>query len=239
MQQNKNSKRAMEPETIQKNGASLKSLMSRINFLFCGILLFGTVGVSQAQNTFSKGDKVVNVGIGFESQVRAFNNNTNPATEQSTKRFVVPPISLSYEQGIIDGLLNDKASIGVGGYLAYTAKEFNLIDDLWGGNTGNRFIIGVRGLFHYQFVNKLDTYTGLMLSYNVFNYTVYGGREYERILDKVGDNIFEGSLFVGARYYFSDAFAAFFELECGGINSNGGVGRSGIAIANVGVSYKF
>ena len=39
----------------------------------------------------------------------------------------------------------------------------------WGWKYSN-IIIGARGNFHYPLMNKLDTYTGLLLGYNVSSF---------------------------------------------------------------------
>ena len=111
----------------------------------------------QAQNIFSKGDKAINVGIGLGSYYGGTGYKSS-----------IPPISASFEQGVVDCLLDGKASIGVGGYLAYSANNWDTaIANSTYGYKYTYFILGARGVFHYQFVDKLDTYTGLMLGYNV------------------------------------------------------------------------
>lgn len=162
--------------------------------------------------TFEKGDKVLNLGIGFGSGLYT-------GTYYKTS---VPPISASLEFGVADGVL-EKGSIGVGPYLAYSSHKWEYSG--WGWKYSNIYI-AARGVFHYPLVDKLDTYTGLTLGYNIATSSEYGnsvpGYDY---------NSSSGGLlyawFVGARYYFSDSFGVMAEL---------GVG---IVYLNLGIALKF
>ena len=171
---------------------------------------------SNAQDLFGKGDKVVSLGVGVGSYLGG-----------SGYKMSVPPIFASYDHCIIDGLINDKASIGVGGYVAYSANK-------WETSYGNYdygykyqyMILGARGTFHYQPLNKLDTYAGVMLGYDIVSSKYYGDKEYGSLSSASGSE-FAYSAFVGARYYFSDNFAAFAEAGYG------------IAALELGISFKF
>jgi hypothetical protein len=111
---------------------------------------------------------------------------------------------LSGEYGILDSFIDGKAAIGVGGYLAYAGEKLKGFD-----MKVSHFILAARGLFHYQFVDRLDTYAGLALGYESVSVSNGGGYNY-------GDSsgVFP-SLFLGARYYFNDRLAAFGELGYG------------------------
>jgi hypothetical protein len=133
--------------------------------------LAGTFILNAQGPFFEKGDRVINLGIGI----------TNYGM-----------LSVSAEQGVFDGIL-DKGAIGVGIY-AGAGYRF------WGLNSA-RGVAGVRGTFHYPFIDKLDTYLG-----------IGGGLEYTYW---ASDPInfwpdFDG--FLGARYYFSDKLTLFCEL---------------------------
>src|SRR5512147_1322079 len=113
-------------------------------------LLLTVIGFSQ-ESTFNKGDKVINLGIGLGSTLyHGFGYKAS-----------VPPISISGEYGIKDGIL-DKGVIGVGGYLGYSSYKWEYYG--WGWKYTN-IIIGARGTFHYPFIDKLDTYTGILLGF--------------------------------------------------------------------------
>ena len=116
-----------------------------------------------------------------------------------------------------------KGSIGIGGYLGYSSYKWEYSG--WGWKYSN-FILGVRGVFHYPLVAKLDTYTGLLLGYNIASSketgAAIGGYNYSASSGGV-----VGAWFVGARYYFTDKFAVMGELGYG------------ITYLNLGVALKF
>jgi len=180
-------------------------------FLFCAAF---NIGVN-AQNVFSKGDNNVNLGIGLGSTLGGTGYTST-----------LPPISISYERGIVDNLFDDKSSLGIGAYLGYAGNKSELIS----GGTAfgwkyNYTIFGVRGALHYQLVDRLDTYAGLMLGYNSVSASYYGAND---VIGTAASNSgLSWSLFLGGRYYFTDSFGAFAELGYG------------IAYLQLGVSFKF
>jgi len=145
------------------------------------------------ESTIEQGSKVLNLGVGFGSTYYS-----SYYTSQT------PALSASFEVGVKDGVI-DKGSIGVGGYLGYSSAKWT---DYY--KTSN-IIIGARGSFHYPLVDKLDTYTGLLLGYNIYSYTDYSG-----FTGLHGSN---GGLtlawFAGARYYVSNNFAVMGEIGYG------------------------
>lgn len=160
-----------------------------------------------------KGDKVLNLGVGFGTALYS----------GSGYKSSVPPISGSLEVVIKDDLFDGQGAIGVGGYLGYTAYKWEYSG--WGWKYSN-LIIGPRGYLHYNLMDKLDTYAGVMLGYNIVSSKETGnsipGYNYNAT---AGGVIFSG--FIGARYFFNDKFAGMVELG------------SGIAYLNLGVALKF
>ena len=172
------------------------------------LFLVGLFSLSQLvaqQSTFEKGSKVLNLGIGFGS--------TYYGSFYSSR---TPSLSASFEAGVMDGIL-DKGSIGVGGYLGYSSAKWTNYY-----KTTN-IIFGARGSFHYPLVDKLDTYTGLLLGYNIYSYKDYTG--YTGFHGSAGAVTI--AWFAGARYYFSNNFAAMAEIGYG------------ISYLTLGVSLKF
>ena len=174
------------------------------------ILLFVAVAFSLTQmlaqeSTFVKGDKVLNLGIGFGSTFYGSYYTSH-----------TPALSASLEFAVKDGIL-EKGSIGVGGYVGYSSAKWTNYY-----KTSN-IIIGARGSFHYPLVNKLDTYTGLLLGYNIYSY------KYD--VAWAGGSASSSGLafawFAGARYYFSEKFAVLGEIGYG------------ISYLTLGVSLKF
>ena len=173
------------------------------------LLLAVSFSVSQLyaqESTFEKGEKVLNLGVGFGS--------TYYASYYSSQS---PALSASFEVGVVDNIL-EKGVIGIGGYVGFSSSKYA---NYW--KTTN-FIIGARGTFHYPLVDKLDTYTGLLLGYNIASH-----KYYDNYLG--GFNASSSGLasawFVGGRYYFSDAIAVMAEFGYG------------ISYLTVGVALKF
>lgn len=177
--------------------------MKKLSLLVIAVL-FLSAGLS-AQTIFAKGDKVASFGFGLGSNLN----------DWAGLKVVLPPIAASFEYGIVDGLINGNASIGVGGTLAYARSKGKHDSDL----KANSFVIGAKGSFHYQFVDKLDTYGGLMLGFKLEK-AEYGSWDDD-------NNELALSIYVGARYYFTENFAAYGELGYG------------IAVLQLGVAYKF
>lgn len=175
------------------------------NFILTAAILCIAVTAS-AQNTFNKGDKVLNLGIGF-------GNALHTGSYYSS---VLPPVSASFEVGIINHVFDDKSSIGVGGYIGYASSKYKFssydyrLSDL---------ILSSKGAFHYQLVDKLDTYAGLLVGFRF-------GYDNDPDYDYSTSNLI-GAGFIGARYYFTDNFAVMSELGYG------------IAYLNLGIAYKF
>jgi len=161
-----------------------------------------------------QGDKVLNLGIGLGTALYSGSGYTGS----------VPPVSASVEVVIKDDLFDGNGAIGVGGYLGYAAYKWKYSSFDYGWKYSN-IIIGPRGYLHYNFLEELDTYAGLMLGYNIVSSSQFGSYSYGGYSATASGVIFSG--FVGARYYFSDNLAAMVELG------------SGIAYLNLGIALKF
>lgn len=176
------------------------------------VLSFMSLNLLDAQTqTFKKGDGVLNLTLGLL--------NARYATGASSS---VPPIAASYEVGVVDNVA-EKGTIGIGGYVGYTSAKWDypLLDWSW---KSTDIIIGMRGVFHYPFVEKLDTYAGLMLAYDINSWSETGTATFRTTHTSYGGLILPG--FIGARYYFNDKFAGLLELGWG------------IAYFNIGVAVK-
>ena len=174
------------------------------------VVVFSLTQLSAQESTFQKGNKVLNLGIGLGGRWSGSYMKTS-----------VPPISASLEFGVKDGVL-EKGSIGVGPYLAYASHKWEYSGYGW---KVTDIIIGARGSFHYPLVNKLDTYTGLLLGYDISTESEFGNATGYDFGSSYGG--FSYAWFVGGRYFFSDSFAAMAEL---------GVG---ITYLNLGIALKF
>ncbi|MDR2026029.1 MAG: hypothetical protein LBQ01_00530 [Prevotellaceae bacterium] len=167
------------------------------------IAFFALSQVSYAQDkVFAKGDKVVSAGLGF----------VNTRYTGNGWRNTFPPISFTGEYGIVDGLIDGKASIGVGAELGFAGVKYVDIATYKYSVTK----LGARGAFHYQFIDKLDTYAGLFLGYDIVS-----GNGIHAISE------YDYDFYIGARYRFTNDFA--FMAEIG----------SSISLFSIGVAYKF
>lgn len=174
--------------------------MKKIVLVLTIVLLSLSQLIAQT-STFEKGDKAINLGIGIGSPLYSGVGNKGS----------IPPLSVSYETGVVDNVF-DKGVIGVGGYLGYQSYKWSYAG--WGWKYSD-FIISARGTFHYPLIEKLDTYTGLMLGYNIvtakeFGNTFFGSNNYS-----ASTGGFVAAWFVGARYYFNNNFGVMGELGYG------------------------
>jgi hypothetical protein len=179
--------------------------MKKLLLLFVAVVFSLTQMVAQ-ESTFVKGDKVINAGIGIGS-----------AYYSSYYTSHMPALSASFEIGVKDGVI-DKGSIGVGGYFGFSSAKY---ENWW--KTSN-ILIGARGSFHYPLVNKLDTYTGLILGYNIYSTKYYDS--YSGAYDATSSGV-ALAWFAGGRYYFTESFAGMAEIGFG------------ISYLTLGVSFKF
>jgi hypothetical protein len=179
------------------------------------VVVFSLTQLLAQESTFKQGDKVLNLGIGLGSTLYS----------GSYYKAGFPPISASLEFGVKDGVL-DKGSIGIAPYLGYSSHkwESTYAGSAYGWKYTN-IIVGARGVFHYPLVNKLDTYTGLLLGYNISSNKEYGNYLGSNYSASSGGVAY--SWFVGGRYYFSDKFAGMLELGYG------------ITYLNLGIALKF
>lgn len=163
---------------------------------------------ASAQETFSKGDNLITGQIGIGSGLA---------------------VSATYENCVKSGLFaTEKGAIGVGGYVGYSHYSDSYsgygVHSDW---NYNNIILGVRGNLHYEFIDRLDSYAGLMLGYEIVNSNHDVDTEYGDFSGDVDASGFAFSIHIGTRYYFTDRFAAGIEVGYG------------VAYANVGVAYKF
>ena len=183
--------------------------MKRNLFLTLSIC-FGIIASASAQQpAFLKGDNVVSLGVGLGGYL-----GTGNWTGSGIKK--TPLLVASFDHCIMDNLFDEKSSIGIGGLVGYKSIKWA---DYW---KTTYIVIGARGSFHYALVDKLDTYAGLHLGYDIAN-TKWIGHD----TGSAGASGFSYGFFVGARYYFTDAIGAFAELGYG------------YSVLNLGVAFKF
>ena len=161
-------------------------------FLLAALVFVGSLGVANAQEIVSKGTSMVNLGIGLGYR---FGGSMS-----------VPPLSVAYDYSLKSGLIDGNGAITLGGYLAYTSANYSYL----GGpsTSASHTVLGVRGMFHYQFVPKLDTYAGLMLGYHIASASSATGYYGSSFVSRG----FDMGVVLGARYFFTPRIGAFTEL---------------------------
>ena len=185
--------------------------MKSVFFRKMAIIAIAVVTMSVAAHAqtpaFTKGDNAINVGIGFGGTLYSGYGFLWSSVTR------MPAITASYEHGIIGHVWDDNSSIGVGGLIGHSSVKWKDLD--WRINTT---LIGARGSLHYTFVDKLDTYAGLMLGYKIISDNT-GHYDY--------NNSFVSDTYLGARYYFTDNFAVYGEIGWY------------VSLLNLGISFKF
>jgi hypothetical protein len=199
------------------------NIMKKTILLFCVLFAIsitnsfsGSFGInkssSDVESTFMAGDKVINFGLGIGSTLYA-------GRYYNTR---IPPISLSAEYGAIDDFIIEDLTLGIGGYLGFSSSRYRWTG--FGTEYGwdyNNIIVGGRGAVHYPLVENLDTYTGLMLGFNIVS-----SRSVGTTVGAASSGGIIYSWFAGGRYYLNDSFALLGELGYG------------IAYLTIGVSLK-
>lgn len=182
------------------------------------VALFCLIGGAQAQEVFHKGDVVGNLQVGIGSY--------------SGYGIGFPPTSISVDVGAFDNLIQGKnGSIGLGGYYGFGTYRHVYTEELTGikyKDRTMRMCIGFRGTFHYQFVENLDTYAGVMLGIYTHNHKDITTSNGNSVVTGRSSGVgFAHSEFVGVRYYFSDSF---------GVGAEAGYGFTYIS---AGITFKF
>ncbi len=160
-----------------------------------------------AQNSqFKKGQIDLQFGVGFLSTL---NQNLKSGGYSGNSTLTIPPLSVSIDFGISN-------EISLGGTIAY-AKTHQDYEGMALGDV-THFIVGLRGLYHFELLTSLDTYAGGMLGYNV--HKISDASSIEKV------NGLAYTLLVGGRYRFSKSTGVFLELGYG------------VASVNVGLNFK-
>ena len=178
------------------------------------VVVFGVQLMAQGQ-PFEKGDKTINLGIGIGSALYS----------GKLYKMRIPPISLSYEQGITNKL--GIGYIGVGGYFGISGSkwetEYLTYEYGW---KYTYIVLGARGAYHFDLVDNLDLYAGLILGVNIVSSKEIGDWPAGVAVSEQSTGVAH-SEFAGIRWFFKPNFALMAELGYG------------ISYLTVGASYKF
>lgn len=186
--------------------------MKRIIIIAIAVML--SIGAKAQESTFNAGDIVFNAGLGLGTSLYSGSGYTS----------FLPPVSISGEYGFQEDFLTEDLTLGIGGYLGFAGAEYKTRfgNEEWGWRY-NYTVIGARAAVHYPLVDKLDTYGGLMLSYNLVSSSTIGNVPPGNDASSGGLGF---SIYVGGRYYFNEKFAGMAEVGYG------------ISWLNLGVAFK-
>ncbi len=190
--------------------------MKKTALLFSLLMAFAWSGKTQAQDNFDKGTGVAQFTIGFPQVL-------GTGALYKTR---IPAMALAYDHCIVDDMIDGNASIGIGGLLGIAGSKSTY--SYFGGDYGYNYtyiLFGARGTFHYQWIDGLDTYAGVLVGGYAVNSEYYGNNGAAGFTGADGGGTLAGG-FVGAKYYFTDNFSVLGEVGYG------------IAILNVGLGYR-
>jgi hypothetical protein len=181
--------------------------MKKFLVLLCVIISVVSGAEFEYPSVFQPGEKIIQGGLGF-GMAGMYGD------------VVIPPISLSIDiPKEIEGF-----PLSFGAVVGLSKSEYSYwsLDDYTWSYT--YFLIGGRGAFHYKLdSDKLDTYVGIMLGYNIVSFD-YDGPSYYGSYDG-GESYLTYGGYVGGRYFFNEKWA-YGELGYG------------FGYINVGIAYK-
>ncbi|MDP4207733.1 MAG: hypothetical protein Q8928_02855 [Bacteroidota bacterium] len=186
----------------------MKKLMKPL-MVFCMISIMGLAVSPVKAQAFNNGDLVLNAGLGLGY---AWSNGSSGS----------PALSVSLEKGIQN--IDNLGILSIGGIAAYKS---NSVSGFGYNYSWSDFYLGARAALHFRIVevDKLDTYAGISLGLRFYSTPVWNINNTQ--WDKgTGTSVFAG-IYGGARYYFSNNWAAFSEIGYD------------ISWLKLGVSYKF
>ena len=179
----------------------MKNEKMKKNTLFLFLIVMAC-NASAQEYGYSRGDKLLNIGVGVNSYYSGG-----------------IPLSASFETGI-----TDQISVGVG--VDYLSNKYNVGSDASYKFTALYF--GARASYHVnELLNinnkKVDLYGGATVGYR--NFTWKDNYSNGSLSDSYGSGVFLGG-FIGGKYYFTQRIGAFTELGAAGSTN----GRLGVAL---------
>ncbi len=173
-------------------------LMKTLVGMIVALLLLVTNSVQVKSQLFSVGDKDVNLGIGFGTHWGGYGT------------VGIPPISISFDYGFKDDI--GPGVLGIGGFLGFATSKYKYTYP--GGDYGWKYsniLVGARGTYHMEFIDKLDTYAGIILGIRYTSAKEYGDWYGTSLTSNAGVYP-EFGFFVGGKYFLNDNLALFGEL---------------------------
>ena len=166
--------------------------------VMAALFLLITFSLQVKSQMFSVGDKDLNLGIGFGTHWG------NIGT------IGIPPVSISMDYGFKDDL--GPGVLGIGGFVGIATSKYKYSTYL--GDYGWKYtniLIGARGTYHMEFIDKLDTYAGVIIGLRYTKAKEYGDW-FGTTLDSNGGLYPEVGFYVGGKYFVADNIAIFGEI---------------------------
>src|SRR4030042_5614725 len=151
------------------------------------LVLLAMTSMQVNSQSFAVGNKDVNLGIGF---VTTWYHGVGYKT-------TIPPVSASLDIGLKDDI--GPGVVGVGGYVGFSSYKWEYSYVYTYGYKYTTVIFGARGTYHMEFVDKLDTYGGLLLGFRLVSDKYFGDVGYT-YTSGVGSGL-AYSFFLGGKYY--------------------------------------
>lgn len=182
-------------------------------YLILALLFLTLQSIAQTEH-FQKGQIDAQLGIGFINtmETKLYAGYTDIGNKS---KFKTPPILAVVDYGITD-------EISIGGYINYFHTEYVSYEDR---ETSKTFVIGARGMYHYELTPLLDTYAGAGLGYGRSKKfaSAYFPNDPDVMFNQ-GDLYYQ--LTIGARYRFGNKLGVFAEAGYG------------VAALNIGLNVK-
>ncbi|MCQ2189374.1 MAG: hypothetical protein MJZ00_05625 [Paludibacteraceae bacterium] len=213
--------------------------MKKLLTVTCGLLCAALTFAAPAKGNSKKKSG----GDGFSKGSVAMDITVGAPTHSGTdfRKVMIPPLSLCIDGGIAS--IGSKCAISLGGMASY------YLYDVWGTDHGYNYhghyytsnlyydaeqhnvFAAFRGAFHFDPVDKIDIYAGLLMGghWKIWNY-VDGADYHSYYGDNPTRNKFSFGPFIGARFFVSRAFG--FKAEFGADSG------SGIPYAQGGITFK-
>ena len=174
----------------------MKHLKSLLPLLL--ILLFPLSQETCQAQVFSKGSADLNLQIGFGTTY--YLNSTYSAG--------LPLLSAAVDYGLRDDW--GPGVFGIGGIIGVHTLKHEPVDPDFGYKY-TRVVLAPRATYHYQLLDKFDTYGGALLGLDIVSDNKYGDWTGEDAKSKAGVGaVF--SIYIGAKMYVTDKFSIMTEF---------------------------
>lgn len=219
-------------------------MMRKLLTVTCALLCASLALAAAPAKGSSKGGKKKNGGAGFTEGSVAMDITVGAPTHSATdfREVMIPPLSLCVDGGIAG--IGSKCAISLGGIASYYLYDVwgtdhhgydyhghHYTNDLYYDAEQHNIFVAFRGAFHFDPVEKIDIYAGLLMGghWKIWNYV--DGADYHSFYgDNPTRNKFCFGPFIGARFFVSNAFG--FKAEFGADSGNG------LPYAQGGITFK-